>query len=228
MIKHFSIFAVGVALLTAGLVSSVPQATAQSQFNYRVTIYNLTNDQVFSPPVVATHTAEASIFAAGTPASAALRALAEDGLTGPLTTELGMSAEVLSIVAAAGPIPPGGSASVDVAARGRFDRLSAAGMLVTTNDAFFGLDGFDVDFDSFRNKSSLAMLVPAYDAGTESNNEMCAFIPGPPCGNPGNPDVADAEGYVHVHRGIHGGADLDPAQHDWRNPVAKIVVSRLP
>ena len=25
--------------------------------------------------------------------------------------------------------------------------------------------------------------LPAYDAGTEVNNELCEFIPGPPCGN---------------------------------------------
>ena len=28
----------------------------------------------------------------------------------------------------------------------------------------------------------------------------------------------------HVHAGIHGGAGLDPAQHDWRNPGARLVV----
>ena len=73
----------------------------------------------------------------------------------------------------------------------------------------------------------MVALVPAYDAGTENNNEMCRFIPGPPCGNRGVRDTAGAEGYVHVHRGVHGGADLDPALFDWRNPVAKIVITKL-
>ena len=99
---------------------------------------------------------------------------------------------------------------------------------MTTNDAFFGLDSFDVDSDAFRSGNSVVILVPAYDAGTENNNEMCGFIPGPPCGNGGVPDMAGAEGYVHIHRGIHGGADLDAARFDWRNPVAKIVISKLP
>ena len=36
------------------------------------------------------------------------------------------------------------------------------------------------------------------------------------------------EGFVHVHSGIHGVGDLDEAARDWRNPVARIVVRRLP
>jgi hypothetical protein len=36
-----------------------------------------------------------------------------------------------------------------------------------------------------------------------------------------------AEGFVHVHAGIHGIKDLVPARDDWRNPVARIEVRRL-
>ena len=68
---------------------------------------------------------------------------------------------------------------------------------------------------------------PAYDAGSESNNEDCDFIPGPPCDNPLVRDTANAEGYVHVHAGIHGVGDLVPATHDWRNPVAAISMRAL-
>jgi len=32
------------------------------------------------------------------------------------------------------------------------------------------------------------------------------------------------EGVVHVHRGIHGIADLDASEYDWRNPMLDIVV----
>jgi hypothetical protein len=39
-------------------------------------------------------------------------------------------------------------------------------------------------------------------------------------------DPGDPEGFVHVHSGIHGGADLDPAMHDWRNPVALVTITR--
>ena len=71
----------------------------------------------------------------------------------------------------------------------------------------------------------------AYDAGSERNSEDCAYIPGPPCEGAGVHDPAEAEGYVHIHAGIHGiGPDTElvyPAEHDWRNPVAKITIRRV-
>jgi hypothetical protein len=227
MTKRLAIAAVFVVALAAVTAVVVPQAAAQARLNYRVTIYNLTNDQVFSPPLVVTHKPEVAVFHPGHAASPALRMLAEDGASDPLRLELSLSPDVMSIIAATAPIPPGGSASYEVSAQGSFDRLSALGMLVTTNDAFFALDSFEIAADAFRNRSEVLAYAPAYDAGTENNNELCGFIPGPPCGNGGVPDVAGAEGYVHIHRGIHGVGDLDAARFDWRNPVAKIVITKL-
>jgi hypothetical protein len=54
----------------------------------------------------------------------------------------------------------------------------------------------------------------------------CSHIPGPPCGMHVRMP-AGAEGYVYVHAGIHGTGDLNPAQFDWRNPVAKITVTKV-
>ena len=104
--------------------------------------------------------------------------------------------------------------------RGRY--LSVAGMLVITNDAFFAVRGARLP----KNGSASHRAV-AYDAGSEGNTESCAHIPGPPCGNPGMRETASAEGFVHVHSGVHGGGDLDPAASDWRNPVAMIQVQRI-
>jgi len=39
--------------------------------------------------------------------------------------------------------------------------------------------------------------------------------------------VGQGEGFVHVHSGIQGIADLDAARYDWRNPIAKISVKRV-
>ena len=50
-------------------------------------------------------------------------------------------------------------------------------MLVNTNDAFTGLDSVQL-----RGKRS-QLSRNAYDAGSERNNELKAFIPGPCCGN---------------------------------------------
>jgi hypothetical protein len=32
---------------------------------------------------------------------------------------------------------------------------------------------------------------------------------------------------VHIHRGTHGIGDLDADRYDWRNPVARITVTRI-
>jgi hypothetical protein len=73
---------------------------------------------------------------------------------------------------------------------------------------------------------------PAYDAGSERNDELCASIPGPDffeCGGPGGGSQVEGgeEGFVHVHSGIHGVGDLVPAERDWRNPVARISITRI-
>ena len=60
------------------------------------------------------------------------------------------------------------------------------------------------------------------------NDELCANVPGPACleidtGNGGE----DEERVIVVHNGVHGVGDLGPAAYDWRNPVARIVVTRV-
>ena len=37
-------------------------------------------------------------------------------------------------------------------------------------------------------------------------------------------DTEGAEGFVHIHSGIHGTGDLSPAEWDWQNPVVEIAV----
>ena len=94
-------------------------------------------------------------------------------------------------------------------------------MLVTTNDTFTAIRGLRP-----HPAHMVSVMVPGYDAGSEGNNEMCAFIPGPPCGNPFQRDVANAEGYVHINSGVQQSGDLT-GTHDWRNPVARITVKRV-
>jgi hypothetical protein len=213
---------VAVLLLVAlGLV--VPQsAVAQALTTYRVTITNLTKGQIFSPPLVVTHKGSVALFEAGLPASSELALLAEDGDASALADLASASSAVTDVVVAGGPLLPGASVDLEVEAAYPFDFVSAVGMLVTTNDGFFGLD-------SVRAPHRLVTeveYVAAYDAGSEANNEDCDFIPGPPCGNPLVRDTAGAEGVVYIHSGIHDIADLEASLQDWRNPVARIIVSR--
>ena len=192
---------------------------AQEMVTVRIT--NVSK-QIISPPLVATHSWKARVFIPGRAASSELSMLAEDGDPSALAALLGDSDEVLDMKVADGPLLPGATLDFELEARGRYNRVSAIGMLVTTNDAFYGVESLSLSNSQRVNR----FTVPAYDAGSEANNESCAFIPGPPCGNGGVRATAGAEGYIHVHRGIHGVGDLPSIGYDWRNPVARISVIR--
>jgi len=195
-------------------------------YQYEISVTNLTRGQPFSPPVVVSHDKSlVPLFTPGMPADAELTLVAEDGMNGALVTELQADPAVLDVeemFGSMGPILPGETATVTLLADESFDRLSLVGMLVTTNDAFVGLSMLHLP-----RRGGDRLLVLAYDAGTETNNEDCDFIPGPPCMNAGVRDTSGAEGYVHVHAGIHGVGDLPENQHDWRNPVALVTVRRI-
>lgn len=214
-------------ILGSGESRDAAARDGESPIRLEVTVTNITRGQVFSPPVVATHGRGLQpIFVLGEPASDELSAIAEDAVNEPMVKKLSESPHVHSVqvlVGKNGPLAPGESASVEIEASRVSTRISLAGMLVTTNDAFFALEG-----EAAPLWGSRSFFSAAYDAGSEANNEECEFIPGPPCGNAGVRAVEGAEGFVHIHAGIHGGADLDPARFDWRNPVAKITVRRLP
>jgi len=193
---------------------------------YEITITNVTKGQVFSPPVLVTHKKSVKLFEAGAPASPELALVAEDGNNGPLADLLNSLRQVGVALASAAPIGPGGSAIYEIRSSRRFDVVSAVGMLVNTNDAFFAIDSRNLPMRRGQTKSFIAH---AYDAGSEDNNEDCRAIPGPACApDSGNArDVDGAEGYVHIHNGVHGIADLAPAAYDWRNPVARVTVRRV-
>lgn len=186
---------------------------------FEVTVTNLTRGQIISDPLVISHNGGFEIFQLGEPASEGLTMLAEDGIPDGLVSLANASAEVFDVAVASGPVMPGASITVEIDTRGQFRHISAAGMLVTTNDAFFAVDGARILSDGER-----VLTAYAYDAGSETNSESCAQIPGPPCGNPLVRNITNPEGYVHIHAGIHGIGDLVPSMHDWRNPVARVTI----
>src|SRR5829696_6993947 len=152
--------ALGAALLLAAPSLSIISSSASAQADmqaYEVTITNLLSKQVLSPPFLATHAASAHVWQVGQPASDGLRVVAEDGkndelamMTQGIATDLSMATE---------PLMPGKSVTLYIKAR-QGDVLSAASMLVQTNDGFTGLDAVALsgDHDTM-----------AYDAGTEEN-----------------------------------------------------------
>jgi hypothetical protein len=123
-----------------------------------------------------------------------------------------------------GLLGPGESITVEIPA-GRYRYLSLAAMMIPTNDGFIALNGVMAP----RGNRSVMYLSPAYDAGSEENDESCDHIPGPfGCDGMGegyNP--ADGEGYVHIHAGIHGIGDINDYEYDWRNPVARVVIQKV-
>ena len=207
------------------LASSVTFADDEKENGQRfaVTITNITRGQVITPPVVISHNDNFKLFILGSPAIPELAALAEDGPTAPLLGFLATRPDVYDFAASAGPLLPGNSVTLEISSPGDFRYISAAGMLATTNDAFFAIRGVRVP-----KKGQRAVEAEAYDAGSEANNESCEFIPGPPCGSAGVRATEGAEGYVHIHSGIHGIGDLVPAVQDWRNPVGEILIRRIP
>ena len=219
------IFLGGIVALVGLLAGGVLSADGQDEeLMTEVSITNLTRGQIMSPVFVARHNSGAgSLYSLGESASEAMAAMAEDadasGLLeawGPETN--GNVSEAMVVKLNDGPIKPGETVTLTFDIDDGNKWMSFASMLVTTNDAFIGANAFDLS-------KSRTVYLNAYDSGTEANSEDCAYIPGPPCGNHAK-DTATYEGFVHVHAGIHGtgDSDLDPATHDWRDPVARLTV----
>ncbi|MDH3715646.1 MAG: spondin domain-containing protein [Gammaproteobacteria bacterium] len=188
----------------------------------RVTVTNLTHGQIFTPILVASHSRNKQLlFKAGQPASKELAALAEGGDTVPLAEALGAKHSVKGVADSGGPLMPGATTTITVPAHGA-KRVSLAAMLIPTNDAFVSLNNVRAPLHG-----SITYTAVAYDAGSELNDESCLNIPGPFCGGAGGSPDAGGEGYVHVHAGIHGIADVPAEVFDWRNPVAQVTVKRV-
>lgn len=204
-------------ILATAMIGS---AQASGLATYQVTITNATSHQVLTPPLVVTHKHKFSLFNVTGTASDGLATLAESGNPGPLSDEVSNAVGVRDVVAGTGPIVYGTSASVTITARKR-DRLSLAAMLATTNDGFAGLRSVALP------RHSATYFAYAYDAGSETNNELCSHIPGPPCA-PGSGNASDdGEGFITLHNGIHGVGDLNASHLDWRGPVAVVTITRL-
>jgi Spondin_N len=233
-------YAALVALISL-LVGSPVSASSDHSRSYRVTLTDLTHGQPFSPPVAATHHQQLHMFQVGHLATDQLATIAQDGNEAPMFNLFNGAAGVTQAVDVGQPLTPSGrtvgsftdSVTFDIQARAR-DRFSIATMLICTNDGFLGLDGVRLPDDGSR-----TLFLVGWDAGRENNTEKSSDIVDP-CsalgpvvlaGDPnGNRDaeVATVPGTViQLHPGIQGAGDLSPALHGWRDPVAKVTITRL-
>jgi hypothetical protein len=215
--------AAAAALATIALAAP---ASADGGTTWKVTVTNLTppgpgapGSQPLSPPLFVVHSDKAHVWRVGELASHGVAAIAEDADNSVLESALPKLPGVRVVfTGAGGPIPSGQSRTFTVRTSGRFDRLSVLTMLVNTNDAFTGLDAVRLG------GRGGAMERMAYDAGSERNNELTAFIPGPCCNHP---FVRDPEGeLIRPHQGITGAGQLAPALYDWQGPVARFTIQR--
>jgi hypothetical protein len=222
----------GAALFVALATPSVGQDAADTAgARYEVIITNATRGQTFTPVFVATHRPGVRLFQIGSPANSELATVAEEGDLGPLITRAQSSPDIFDIATTGAPpagfVRPGESKTVIVRTRGVFDHLTIVAMLIPTNDAFVALN----DVAGPNGQRVLEITAPAYDAGSERNDELCASIPGPffaECGGPGGggQPTGGEEGYVHVHAGIHGIGDLVASERDWPSTTASIPARR--
>ncbi len=214
--KALSLTAASLAALAVAGTAFADGIEPEPQLRYEITIEN-TSNQLVTPPLLALHNRSVSVFEPWAPATDALAIQAETGNPAPLAEMLEQTRGVEKVIVADGPIAPGQSATFTVSAWAKF--ITATGMLATTNDAFFGLNGIDLP------RRETVLMAPIYDAGSEANNELCAFIPGPPCaGDSGNDRLAEgAEGIVVPHAGLTGQGDLDVALN-WDEAPIRITI----
>ena len=213
------------AVLSVGAFSAVAFSSGDDGKEFDVTVTNLTRGQRFTPILVVSHKEGVNLFTLGQSASSALATLAETGNTAPLTALLMATPGVKDVVTVGPLLDPSASRTITIQGGGKYKYLSLASMMIPTNDAFISLNGVKALTGDDQGFAS-----PAYDAGSEVNDELCSSIPGPSfveCGGPGGGGApGNGEGYVHIHAGMHGIGDMDASERDWRNPVAWISVER--
>jgi len=210
-------------LLSASALTGT-SAWAGSTDSYKITVTNLTPGQPFAPVMAAGHRPGLTFFNVGEAPDDELAMLAEAGNGSPMVAKLLATPGVRDAkVSTQGLTFPGKSLNMTISVKRDSDHVSIAAMLGATNDAFFAV----TDVALPKGRRAVVYQADAYDAGSETNDELCTTVPGCGGGPAGySPDDA-GEGFVHIHNGIHGIGDLNAADMDWRNPVAQIVIERV-
>jgi len=222
----------------AALILATSSLSVSAQ-QLEITVTNLTHGMHYTPLIIAAHSADASLYTLGEKASVELQAMAEGGDISGLSTILTSVNADMVANPASGLLAPAKSVTTMLDTADGNMYLSIASMLLPTNDAFVGLNGWKIPSEA----GTYKVLLNAYDAGTEANDEIIngggmPGIPGIPAAPGGNAGTAasgvtsvEANTTVHVHRGnlgdddlMGGKSDLDNTVHRWLNPVASVTV----
>lgn len=205
-----------IALVALLLPSAAAFAAPRDMATYSVRVDNLTLTQPFSPPLFVAHAPGYNLFRLGAFASEGIQLIAETGNNGPATAAAASSPAVLDVVAQNALIFPGQYAMAAIKAPPGA-RLSLATMLGITNDGFTGVDAFVLPAGG-----SVSFDLISYDAGTEQNNELAAYV-----GALGGSMRAPTRFPIGNHPGILGIGDMDPAMYGWTDPVARVTITRV-
>lgn len=208
-----------IAFCTTAMALTAGSASAASTVMYKLTIANNMAKQGLSPPVLALNEMAVPLYSIGAIASPGLSRLAEDGETMLLKEEL-EKAHPHALVRELKGVKPKAVHSYRLNVRSDRKYLSLAAMIGTTNDTFVAVQGLELPM-----KGAVKTVAAAYDAGSEKNNEKCAYIPGPPCGNHDARDPSPGEG-VSQSLGVLGGGDLSQ-DFSWGAEPVTITVERL-
>ncbi|BCV62790.1 spondin domain-containing protein [Shewanella algae] len=227
-------------LLLPLLLSTLPLSQLSQAAQLEISINNLTHGNHFTPLLIAAHDGNSHLFQAGEPASSALQKMAEGGDISELQQAVTANNGVTVANPAAGLLAPGAKVEKVMLDSSALTHLSLVAMLLPTNDAFVGLDGWEIP----STPGSYTLYLNAYDAGTEANDEQITGGGAP--GVPGIPAAPDGMGgqngtgvmddssndRVHIHPGLlgdtdpNGGiSDVDSRIHRWLNPVAALIVT---
>lgn len=228
-------------LSAAMLAASLAAAPAANAVDFDVRITNLSNAIYYTPFLAAAHPAGNNLFVTGQPASASLQAMAEGGDISGLVADVTALGATIVENPAGGLLEPAASVEFTMNTDGTSnDRLSIVSMLLPTNDAFAGLNAVEIPTEP----GTYVFNVPAYDAGTEANDELltgggapgASGMPADPGGLAGTGGTGaagpDANTTVHIHRGSLGDtdaaggiSDLDSRVHRWLNPVIRVTLT---
>jgi len=190
---------------------------------YEVTLLNITQGQMFSPPALTTHASNVTMWEAGQSASVALERIAEGGDSSEFIVQDGVEH---SVVGDSG-LAPGESQTLtlELSASDSMS-ISLASMLGNTNDGFTGITNLDIS--NIALDESYQQTLMGYDAGTEENDELA--VPGVG----GEAFNASREGDVDrvaVHAGILTEHELSSSillpEHKFDNPTAQLIITRV-
>ena len=203
----------GTVGIFSGCGSDGLSTTTADAFTYSVNVTNLTAGQPMSPVLITS----SSIYHVGESASAGLEKLAEGGDNSePLSTDS---------VSGTGLLTPSSSEILTINTQKQ--TLSIATMLVKTNDAFAGIESYDVA--SLKVAQSTTLFLNVYDAGTETNDETNTTVPG--LGGEGYNAERETANIVTLHSGIISKNDglvtsnLNSLEK-FNNPALKVVITR--